>query len=90
MSKPQPVIDFNAAKKGVGMSDQMSTYHTAPTKTKRNDTKNGFELLTGMSIGNAWILYTKIIPNAIPFLHFKEPLVESLKMQPFKNFASYL
>ena len=39
VSKPQPVLEYNAAKKGVGMFDQMSTYHTAPRKTERNGKK---------------------------------------------------
>ena len=79
VSKPQPVEDYKDAMKGVGMCDQMSTYHTALRKTQRNDTKNGFELLTGTSVGNAWILYNKIIPNAIPRLNFNESLVERRK-----------
>ena len=62
MSKPHFVMDYNAAKKGVVMSDQMSTYHTALRKTKINGTKNRFELFTGTSVGNAGILYQKIMP----------------------------
>ena len=33
--KPQPVIDYSSAKKGVDMSDQMASYHTALRKTKK-------------------------------------------------------
>ena len=78
MSKPQLVVYYNDAIKGVGISDQMSTYQKQ-NKTKGNGTNNGCELLTGTSVGNEWLLYNKIIPNAIPILHFKESLVESLK-----------
>ena len=74
MWKPQPVTGNNAAKKGVDMSAQMS-YHTAIRKPKKWY-KNGFELLTGTSVGNAWILYNKIMPKAIPIHRFKESLVE--------------
>ena len=37
--KPQPVIDYNFAKKGVDMSDQMASYHTALRKTKNGTGK---------------------------------------------------
>ena len=85
--KPQPGTDCNAAKKCVGMFDQISTYHTALRKTKINCTKNGFELLIGSSVDNAWILYKKIMPKAIPILHFNESLVESLKNSTLQKFC---
>ena len=76
--KPQPVIDYNSAKKGVDMSDQMASYHTAVRKTKKWYRKVAFELLTGTSVVNAWVLYNKIVPKAMSMLQFKESLVESL------------
>ena len=33
--KPQPVIDYSSARKGVEMSDQMSSYNTSLRKTKK-------------------------------------------------------
>ena len=39
LSKPEVVKDYNAAKKDVGMSDQMSTHHSALRNTNRNGTK---------------------------------------------------
>lgn len=53
--KPQPVIDYNAAKKGVDMSDQMTSYQTALRKTRKWYRKVAFELLTGTTVVNAWV-----------------------------------
>ena len=68
----------------------MSTYHTALRKTISNDKKNGFEVLTGTRVGNAWILYYKTMPNAIPIIHFMESLVESLKSSTLQKFRMTL
>ena len=86
MLKPQLVLHYNATKKVFGMSDQMSTYLTALTKTIIKCTGKGFEIRTGTNVGNAWILYDKIMPNEILIPHFKKSFVESLKIQLFKNY----
>ena len=57
--KPQSVLDYNGAKKGVDISDQMSSYYTALKKSRKCYKKIANELLTGTSIVNAWILYNK-------------------------------
>ena len=78
MLKHQPNIEYKAAKKGVDMSDQMSSYHTNfrnPTKWYR---KFDFELLTGTSVVNSWILYNKITAKPIYILKFKESFVENI------------
>ena len=43
--KPSSVIEYNKAKKGVDMSDQMSMYHTAMKKKKWYQ-KLAIELIT--------------------------------------------
>ena len=44
VQKPEFVLAYNKAKKGVDVSDQMISYHTA------------FEIITGISVVNAFVL----------------------------------
>ncbi|KAF2346739.1 PiggyBac transposable element-derived protein [Trinorchestia longiramus] len=76
--KPQPVIDYNAAKKGVDMSDQMASYQTALRKTRKWYRKVAFELLTGITVVNAWVLYQKLSHKEMSILKFKEAIIAHL------------
>ena len=55
--KPSSVIEYNKAKKGVNMSNQMSMYHTTLRKKKKWHQKHAIELITGMVVFNALVLY---------------------------------
>ena len=81
--KPQAVLDYNKAKKGVDMSDQMSSYHTALRKTKKWYRKVAFELITGTAVVNAWVIYNKFISEStMPILAFKESIARFLVCGP--------
>lgn len=77
--KPKSVLDYNKAKKGVDLSDQMAAYYTPIRKQKNWYRKIALELLTATSVINAWIIFNKYISHKTwSFLNFKESLVLSL------------
>ena len=51
--KPSSVLDYNAAKKGVDMSDQLTSYSSALRRSSKWYCKVAIELLTGTSVVNA-------------------------------------
>ena len=77
--KPQSVLEYNNAKKGIDLSDQMSSYYTPLKKKRKWYRKVAFEMIAGISCVNTWILYNKFYcEKPIPFRCFKESLVMSL------------
>ena len=58
--KPQAVLDYNAAKKGVDVSDQMSAYYTCVRKTVKWYRKVFFEIILGTAIVNSWYVHCKL------------------------------
>ncbi|XP_068235664.1 uncharacterized protein [Palaemon carinicauda] len=86
--KPESVLAYNKAKKGVDMSDQMSSYATALRRTLKWYHKLAVELLTGTCIVNAWVLYNKYYSPGKPIsiTDFKQSIVMSfLKGKPEEN-----
>ncbi|KAF2353273.1 PiggyBac transposable element-derived protein [Trinorchestia longiramus] len=75
LKKPQCVLDYNNAKKGVDVSDQMTSYHTALRRSLKWHRKVAIEIMTGMSIVNAHVLYNKYFADApMSIRHFHESL----------------
>ena len=76
--KPESVMAYKA-KKGVDVSDQYTTYYGQLRKSKKWNKKLAFELITGLSIVNAWVLYCQYFPTAkMSQVQFREALVYSL------------
>ena len=79
IQKPECVLDYNNAKKGVDVSDQMTSYYTALRKSLKWHRKVAIEIITGMSIVNAHVLYKKYFADApMSIRHFRESLALSL------------
>ena len=77
--KPKSVVEYNKTKKGVDVSDQMSSYYTALRKTKKWYRKIAVELIAGTSVVNAWIVYNKYFSKKpVSLLGFQESLTLSL------------
>uniref|UniRef100_T1I3L1 DDE_Tnp_1_7 domain-containing protein n=1 Tax=Rhodnius prolixus TaxID=13249 RepID=T1I3L1_RHOPR len=77
--KPNCVLDYNKAKQGVDLSDQMSSYSTVLRKGTKWYRKLAFELLFGTSLVNAWVLYNTISINTkIGITEFRRILTHSL------------
>lgn len=64
IKKPQCVLDYNKAKKGVDLSDQMSSYQSPLRKGLKWYRKVAAELLFGAAITNAWLIYNNKFPDA--------------------------
>lgn len=79
VGKPQCVLDYNDAKKGVDYSDQMASYYSPLRKTRKWYKKAAFELLLGTSVVNACILFNKYHTNKqMSVKNFRESLIQSL------------
>ena len=79
MQKPKSVINYNIAKKGVDMSDQMSSYYFSLRKTKRWYKKVAIKLITGTTAVNAWLIFNNYYSNKPwSLLQFKESITLSL------------
>lgn len=76
--KPQCVLDYNNAKKGVDYSDQMASYYTTLRKSLKWYKKVVLELLTGTTMVNSWIVYNKITGNKMTMVQFREVVARSL------------
>ena len=78
--KTKSVLDYNVAKKGVDLSDQMSSYYSALKKNNKLYKKIAMELLTGCSVVNAWVLFNKYHCRGKKWsiLAFRESIILSL------------
>ncbi|CAH1995996.1 unnamed protein product [Acanthoscelides obtectus] len=78
--KPQAVIDYNNAKKGVDISDQMSSYYTCIRKSIKWYKKVFFEILLGTCMVNSWVIYNYYGRNAkkLSMLQFREQVARGL------------
>lgn len=77
--KPQMIIDYNAGKAGIDLSDQLSSYSTSVRKSIRWYHKVATEILFGTSIVNALIVYNTINPDKkMKITNFRENLVDDI------------
>lgn len=54
--KPPAIIAYNKAKKGVDISDQMSSYYTSLRKSLKWYKKVIFEVMLGTCVVNSWVI----------------------------------
>ncbi|XP_046404681.1 piggyBac transposable element-derived protein 4-like [Ischnura elegans] len=81
--KPDTVISYNAAKKGVDISDQMSSYYTSLRKTIKWYRKIIIELICGTMLINAWCIHKKLDnQKKLSILQFRENIITALLAQP--------
>jgi hypothetical protein len=77
--KPSVVLDYNKGKQGIGLSDQLSTYYTCLRWSKKWYLKVAFEMIFGVSIVNAYLIYKEYYStNVMTMSQFCESLVRSL------------
>lgn len=73
--KPKCIIDYNKAKKGVDLSDQMSSYYTSLRKGLKWYRKTAFELILGTTIVNSQVVFNEMNKNNhLNMLQFRENL----------------
>ena len=76
--KPLAILEYNKGKGGIDLSDQMASYATTLRKGVKWYRKLATELLLGMSVVNAWVVYKEVTKTKIKISKFKELLVEQL------------
>ena len=81
--KPESVLAYNKAKKGIDVADQLTYYYSPLRKTRKWYKKLALEVLTGITVTNAWVLHKKYYPQkAMSTREFRESLVFSLTNHP--------
>ncbi|XP_046666721.1 piggyBac transposable element-derived protein 4-like [Homalodisca vitripennis] len=85
--KPSAVLAYNGAKKGVDVSDQLSSYYTPLRKTIRWYMKVAFELLLGTCVVNSLVVYNHGKPKKdhMDMLGFRLALISKMIASPMTN-----
>jgi hypothetical protein len=79
IEKPQCILDYNSAKKGVDYSDQMASYYSPLRKVRKWYKKAAFELLLGTAMVNSYILFNKFhTKKPLSMKEFRESIAQSL------------
>ncbi|GBM55325.1 hypothetical protein AVEN_102376-1, partial [Araneus ventricosus] len=55
--KPDAIFDYNRARKGVDVSDQIASYYNSLRKTVKWYRKLIIELICATSVANAWYIH---------------------------------
>lgn len=76
IKKPEVILDYNQAKQGIDVSDQMASYYTPLRKTIRWYHKIAFEFLLSTAVVNALVIYKKY--KNIQIGPFRQAICESL------------
>ncbi|KAI4455423.1 piggybac transposable element-derived protein 4 [Holotrichia oblita] len=73
------ILEYNNSKKGVDVSDQMSSYYTCLRMPSIKWYKKAvFEIMLGTAVVNAWVIYKQNTGKKIDMLAFREHLVNAL------------
>ncbi|CAH1993130.1 unnamed protein product [Acanthoscelides obtectus] len=85
--KPRAIIDYNQDKKGVDISDQMSSYYTCLRKSVKWYKKVIFEIILGTCVVNAWVIHSSHnqAKNKLDMLRFREKLIDGLLSDTEEN-----
>lgn len=76
--KPDAVFDYNIAKKGVDLSDQLPTYYSCLRKTIKWYRKVIIQLICGTSLVNAWYIHKRWGTKNMNMLQFREVIIDHL------------
>lgn len=77
-SKPLAIIEYNKGKAGIDLSDQMVSYGSTLRKGLKWYRKLGIELLLGLSIVNAHIVYKEATKKNINIRKFRQRVANDL------------
>lgn len=86
--KPDSIIEYNSAKQGIDLSDQMTSYYDPLRKTVRWYHKLAFSFLLGIAVSNARLLYNAIRTKKMAILQFRQILIRSLVNPPLTRTPS--
>lgn len=72
------VFDYNDAKKGVDLSDQMSSYYSSLRKTVKWYRKIVMQLICGTAVVNAYYIHNQWGTRNMSILKFRESIINKL------------
>lgn len=79
VKKPDCILSYNKAKKGVDLSDQLASYYSNLRKTIKWYRKVAMELIFGTSVVNAWTLHrTFSNQKLISLIKFRTIIIKNL------------
>lgn len=76
--KPAMVVDYNAGKSAVDLSDQMTAYQSPLRKSVKWYRKLAFELVLNTALVNSWILYKEVTNDNISIFEFRKRVTYKL------------
>ncbi|KAL4152942.1 hypothetical protein QTP88_000775 [Uroleucon formosanum] len=76
--KPKVIIDYNTGKCGIDKSDQMTSYACVNRRGVKWYRKVALELITGMAMVNACIIFKELIKSKITVTSFRREVCKSL------------
>lgn len=81
--KPDSVLYYNNAKKGVDISDQMASYYTSLRKTLKWYRKLIIEIVCSTMLVNAWVIHQKFgAGKKLSILEFREQIIKEMISKP--------
>lgn len=78
VNKPRAIIDYNAGKSSIDLSDQLSSYSTPLRRSLKWYRKVAIELLLGAALVNAHIVYCQVSGKKTSITDFKKAVVKEL------------
>lgn len=75
IKKPSMVIDYNDAKKGIDVADQLGSYYSPLRKSMTWYKKIAFDLLFQATIVNARVVYNECTGSSITVLQVQEAMI---------------
>lgn len=77
--KPDCIVSYNKAKKGVDLSDQLAGYYCSVRKTIKWYRKIALELIFGTSVVNAWTMHSNFAAcKRLSLLKFRTVIIKKL------------
>ncbi|CAK1600443.1 unnamed protein product [Parnassius mnemosyne] len=77
VKKPQIVLEYNKAKGGVDLADQMASYSTPLRKSIRWYKKIALDMLLNIAMINAHVLYQSVTKTKIKVTDFRVAILKS-------------
>lgn len=78
IEKPTLIVDYNASKSFIDLSDQLKSYSSPLRKGIKWYRKLAFEIILGSAVVNSYILYKNVTKDNLSITEFREKVALSL------------
>lgn len=76
--EPQVIVDYNAGKSFIDVSDQMNSYNSFSRRSLKWYRKVAFDILLNVAVVNALSLYSRVTNRNIKITEFREAIIEDM------------